>query len=55
MGCELLGNKQQGAKGIEFYAKYVERFNQMEKEIAMSKFSLPTTFKEALLLLVEAE
>lgn len=32
-GCELLGNKQQGAKGILFSAKYVERFNQMEKEL----------------------
>lgn len=33
MGCELLGNKQQGEKGILFTAKYVERFNQMEKAI----------------------
>lgn len=31
MGCELLGNKQQGEKGILFTAKYVERFNQMEE------------------------
>lgn len=33
MGCELLGNKQQGAKGILFSAKYVERFNEMEKQL----------------------
>ena len=33
MGCELLGNKQQGEKGILFTAKYVERFNQKEKAI----------------------
>lgn len=33
MGCELLGNKQQGAKGILFTAKYVERFNKMEQAI----------------------
>lgn len=33
MGCELLGNKQQGEKGILFSAKYVERFNQMEQKI----------------------
>lgn len=33
MGCELLGNKQQGEKGILFTAKYVERFNAMEKEV----------------------
>lgn len=31
MGCELLGNKQQGEKGILFSARYVERFNQMEE------------------------
>lgn len=33
MGCELLGNKQQGEKGILFTAKYVERFNLMERSI----------------------
>lgn len=33
-GCELLGNKQQGAKGILFTAKYVERFNEMEQQIS---------------------
>lgn len=55
MGCELLGNKQQGEKGILFTAAYVERFNQMEKEIAMKQFNLPTTYKEALLALVAAE
>lgn len=33
MGCEVLGNKQQGEKGILFTAKYVERFNEMEKAI----------------------
>lgn len=36
MGCELLGNKQQGEKGILFTAKYVERFNQMEQAIKNS-------------------
>lgn len=33
MGCELLGNKQQGEKGILFTAKYVERFNQYEEQL----------------------
>lgn len=33
MGCELLGNKQQGEKGILFTARYVERFNEMEAEL----------------------
>ena len=32
-GCELLGNKQQGEKGILFSIAYVERFNAMEKEL----------------------
>ena len=32
-GCELLGNKQQGEKGILFTAKYVEKFNTMERAI----------------------
>lgn len=33
MGCELLGNKQQGEKGILFTAKYVEAFSKMEEHI----------------------
>ena len=33
MGCEMLGNKQPGEKGILFTAKYVEKFNQMEEEL----------------------
>ena len=33
MGCELLANKMKGEKGILFSAKYVERFNEMEKEL----------------------
>ena len=32
-GCELLGNKQPGEKGILFSIAYVERFNAMEKEL----------------------
>lgn len=36
-GCELLGNKQQGEKGILFSLAYVERFNAMEKELRQSK------------------
>lgn len=33
MGCEMLGNKQQGEKGILFTAKYVARFNEYEKRL----------------------
>ena len=31
MGCELLANKMTGEKGILFTAKYVKKFNEMEK------------------------
>lgn len=51
MGCEMLGNKLQGAKGTIFTAKYVKRFNQMEQ----AQPKIPRTYKEALLQLVEAE
>jgi len=33
MGCDLLATRQIGEKGILFCAKYVERFNTMEKEL----------------------
>lgn len=52
MGCELLGNKQQGEKGILFTAKYVKRFNEMEQQIQEPQFKLLTTYKEALIELV---
>lgn len=32
-GCEMVSNKLTGAKGVQFTAKYVSRFNQMEKHI----------------------
>ena len=32
-GCELIGNKQNGEKGTLFCLAYVERFNEMEKEL----------------------
>lgn len=37
MGCETLGNKLQGEKGILFTAKYVKAFNQMEQAIQSPK------------------
>ncbi|MBY6916046.1 Rha family transcriptional regulator [Clostridium botulinum] len=33
MGCEILGNKLQGEKGILFTAQYVKKFNYMEHSI----------------------
>lgn len=56
MGCELLGNKQQGAKGILFTAKYVERFNEYEKKLKeLSQSQLPTDYLTALKALVASE
>lgn len=34
LGCEMLGNKLQGEKGILFSAKYVRRFNDMEEQLS---------------------
>ena len=51
MGCELLGNKLQGAKGILFSAKYVERFNQMERmlrEQSMDSYMIEDPYSRAL-------
>lgn len=33
MGCEMLGNKLQGEKGILFTASYVQRFNELEDTV----------------------
>ena len=56
LGCEMLGNKQQGEKGILFTAKYVERFNEMEKQLKEPQTpKLPQTYLEALKALVRSE
>ena len=56
MGCEMLGNKQQGEKGILFTAKYVERFNEMEEQLKeLQAPKLPQTYLEALKALVKSE
>lgn len=52
LGCDFLANKFTGEKGIIFTAKYVKRFDEMEQQIKNS-YKLPTTYKEALLQLVE--
>ena len=39
MGCELLGNKLQGEKGVLFTANYVTKFNAMEKVIESALMS----------------
>ncbi|PEV99799.1 Rha family transcriptional regulator [Bacillus cereus] len=50
-GCELVANKMTGEKGILFTVAYIDRFHEMEK--AVQQQALPTTYKEALLQLVE--
>ena len=48
MGCEILANKLTRKKGILFTAKYVSKFNEMEKYIKEQEPKVPTTYKEAL-------
>jgi len=59
MGCHILGNKLQGEKGILFTAKYVERFNEMEKQLssgqAQKEISAIDLFESQLLALREVE
>lgn len=52
LGCDFLANKFTGEKGIIFTAKYVKRFDEMEQAIK-NPFNLPTTYKEALVQLLE--
>lgn len=47
MGCEFLANKFTGEKGIIFTAKYVDRFNKMEKAI---KTQIPQTYEEMIIM-----
>ena len=46
LGCELLGNRLQGEKGILFSAKYVERFNEMENKLKRIKNNPPQKVSE---------
>ena len=34
-GCEIVSNKLTGAKGVQFTAKYVNRFNEMENHLSV--------------------
>lgn len=47
MGCEFLANKFTGKKGIIFTAKYVDKFNKMEKAI---KTQIPQTYEEMIIM-----
>ncbi|HAU5016896.1 TPA: phage regulatory protein [Clostridioides difficile] len=56
LGCDFLANKFTGEKGIIFTARYVRRFNEMERVLKEQQPKLPTTYKEALQqLLIEVE
>ncbi|WP_255292051.1 Rha family transcriptional regulator [Bacillus thuringiensis] len=50
-GCELVANKMTGEKGILFTVAYINRFHEMERVVQQP--SLPISYKEALLQLVE--
>lgn len=53
-GCEMVANKLTGEKGVIFTAKYVNRFEEMEKHIKQQKTApvLPNNYLEALEQLV---
>ena len=52
LGCDFFANKFTGEKGVLFTAKYVKRFDEMEQELK-NPYKLPTTYKEALVQLLE--
>lgn len=52
-GCEMVANKLTGEKGVLFTAKYVSRFEEMEKAIQNKAPSLPKNYLEALKELVK--
>lgn len=51
-GCEFVANKLTGAKGTQFTALYVTRFNVMERQ---QQAQLPSSYIEALKALVASE
>ena len=44
-GCDMIGNKLTGEKGVLFTATYVTEFENMQRQL---QFTLPTSFAEAL-------
>ncbi|MEK5425334.1 phage antirepressor KilAC domain-containing protein [Cytobacillus sp. FSL R7-0680] len=53
-GCDMVANKMTGEKGVLFTATYVTQFEKMEQQLKQP-FKLPSTYKEALLMLIEKE
>ncbi|MBC1230504.1 Rha family transcriptional regulator [Listeria booriae] len=54
-GCEMIGNKMIGKKGVQFTAFYVQQFNKMENHIKQAEFEIPQTRAEALRLAADLE
>ncbi|PJO43892.1 phage antirepressor KilAC domain-containing protein [Lysinibacillus xylanilyticus] len=54
-GCDMVANKMTGEKGVLFTAAYVIRFEEMEKQLSKPQLNLPSTYKEALIALLEKE
>lgn len=52
-GCEMVSNKLTGKKGVQFTAKYVSRFNQMEEHIKEKQFKLSDSPRETLKLMFD--
>ena len=52
LGCDFLANKFTGEKGILFTARYVKRFDEMEKQIKGNV--LPMTYRDAVAQLLES-
>ena len=50
-GCEMLAHKSTGERGIIFTHRYIQRFEEMERQLNAPK--LPQTYKEALICLVQ--
>lgn len=54
-GCEMVSNKLTGKKGVQFTAKYVSRFNQMEQNLNDSSKLLPSDPMQVLELFFDAQ
>lgn len=53
-GCDLIAHKMTGKNGVIFSALYINKFDEMEKQLKKQD-KLPHTYKEALLQLIAAE
>ena len=53
-GCEYISNKLTGQKGATFTATYIDKFHEMEQQLA-SHLKVPTTMKEVLQIAMEQQ